>query len=155
MLEGIEYKFIVINKKRFEEMKECSLKVDDKGKTLFQAGVAVSKFLAALHEFSLEYSKITGKDLDQKYLVVNQDEPYAEEVWKLIKNKSLKVGDYVLYCAGHKNEKGRVKSIAHEPGFVFVVYHCAGEWDRYMNYTSARTEVSDLERLTKEEFYAI
>ena len=46
-------------------------------------------------------------------------------------------------CPEIIEEKGIVKSMSDE-NHVFVVYKCAGEWDRYMSYTAARTKISDL-----------
>lgn len=58
-----------------------------------------------------------------------------------------KVGDKVHYI-GFKNgpaENGRIKEIPDgQFKAVRVVYHCAGEWDNFMNYTSQLTDVSDL-----------
>jgi hypothetical protein len=54
-------------------------------------------------------------------------------------------GDYVTYRTDYKTEPGRVKSCP-DAEHCFVVYSCAGEWDRYQDYTAARTRVADLER---------
>jgi len=62
----------------------------------------------------------------------------------------LKVGDKVHYipfngCPESKYENGIVKEIPdHTTTEVRVVYHCAEEWDNYMNYTSALTSVDKL-----------
>jgi len=62
----------------------------------------------------------------------------------------LKIGDRVHYipykgCAKDQYENGMVKEIPeHTKTVVRVVYHCAGEWDNFMNYTSALTNLSDL-----------
>jgi hypothetical protein len=53
------------------------------------------------------------------------------------------VGDKVTYCTEHKTEHGIVKSISDE-NYVFVVYHCAGEWDRYKDYTGQLTSIQAL-----------
>ena len=46
-------------------------------------------------------------------------------------------------CSSDKYENGIVKSVSdHE--HVFVVFHCGGEWDRYTEYTAARTNVNQL-----------
>ena len=63
--------FIVINKKRFAEMGE-------EGKN------AYINFSDSLSIFVGEYEQITGKTLNQKYLVCNQDEPYSEQVKAII-----------------------------------------------------------------------
>jgi hypothetical protein len=62
----------------------------------------------------------------------------------------LKAGDKVHYQPSHylkddKWENGIVKSV---PEFslssVRVVYNCLGDWENYKDYTSALTNVSDL-----------
>ena len=55
----------------------------------------------------------------------------------------MQIGDKVTYLSFGKVEHGIVKSIS-DADHVFVVYHCAGNWDRYFDYTAARTEISDL-----------
>ena len=75
MFEGISEQFIVINTKRFEEMRNTNGEQDE----------AVLKFYEHLIEFQEAYENKTGKKLDQKYIAINQDEQYAEEVWKIIK----------------------------------------------------------------------
>jgi len=53
------------------------------------------------------------------------------------------IGRYVIYTDGGGNqEKGRIKSWNEE--WIFVVYHCAGEWDNYQDYTAAATRAEDL-----------
>lgn len=57
----------------------------------------------------------------------------------------MKEGDYVHYAPGYgKKENGRIKSIKEDGTGAFVVYHCAGEWERYKDYTGALTDLSDL-----------
>lgn len=58
----------------------------------------------------------------------------------------LKAGDYVHYIpdAGDK-ENGRIKSIGSD-GRASVVYKCAGEWEKYQEYTGAVTELNRLSR---------
>lgn len=61
----------------------------------------------------------------------------------------LKVGDKVHYQPSHYEENqwenGMVKEIpSHTTDLVRVVYHCAGEWNKFMDYTSALTEIKDL-----------
>jgi len=63
--------FIVINKKRFAEM-------GDEGQETYRL------FSYALDSFVQDYEQTTGKSLNQKYLVCNQDEPYAERVKAII-----------------------------------------------------------------------
>jgi len=75
MFKGMSEQFIVINRKRFEEMRDTNGEQDED----------VLKFYEHLIEFIEAYEKKTGKKLDQEYIVCNQDELYAEEVWKIIK----------------------------------------------------------------------
>ena len=43
--------------------------------------------------------------------------------------------DKVMYVPSHgKPEKGIVKSLCDDHHYVFVVYHCGGDWDNYQNY---------------------
>lgn len=61
----------------------------------------------------------------------------------------LEQGQKVTYTTDYKTEKGIVKSVQNED-YAFVVYHCAGNWDNYQNYTAARTRIEDLEPGWKE-----
>lgn len=62
-------------------------------------------------------------------------------------NEILNPGDKVTYTPTYgPQERGVVKSISGDPDYVFVVYHCGGEWDRYSDFTAARTRVQDLKR---------
>jgi ABC-type sugar transport system substrate-binding protein len=61
----------------------------------------------------------------------------------------LKVGDKVYYQPSHYEEtqweNGMIKEIPdHTPDSVRVVYHCAGDWNNFKNYTSALTNIRDL-----------
>ena len=61
----------------------------------------------------------------------------------------LHVGDKVHYQPEHYSdsewENGRIKEIrGGRVDGVWVVYNCAGNWDRYMDYTSALTNLRDL-----------
>ncbi len=63
----------------------------------------------------------------------------AQEVSK------FKQGDRVHYTSGHgSKENGIVKGINESGSIAWVVYKCAGEWDRYMDYTGAATNIEDL-----------
>lgn len=59
---------------------------------------------------------------------------------------TLKIGDRVCYTPSHgRSENGRVKEIpSHTNTAVRVVYNCAGDWDNFMLYTSALTDLKDL-----------
>jgi hypothetical protein len=39
--------------------------------------------------------------------------------------------------------KGRIKYW--NPRYVFVVYHCADQWDRFLDFTAAATDPEDLD----------
>jgi len=52
------------------------------------------------------------------------------------------VGKWVVYFTPFNCEIGRIKGYGEK--VVFVVYHCAGQWDDYFNYTAAATDPKDL-----------
>lgn len=52
------------------------------------------------------------------------------------------IGRWVEYDNGFKKEKGRIKSWNDK--WIFIVYHCDGEWHRYKDYTAAATDPKDL-----------
>lgn len=53
------------------------------------------------------------------------------------------VGRWVVYTDGAgEDQLGRIKSW--NDMWIFVVYHCADEWDNYQDYTGAATTPSDL-----------
>jgi hypothetical protein len=63
--------------------------------------------------------------------------------------KRFRVGDKVNYQPSHFKdnewENGRIKEIRDECNdAVWVVYNCANQWDRYFDYTSAKTNLRDL-----------
>ena len=58
----------------------------------------------------------------------------------------LRAGAKVTYDDGFKKERGMVKSLCDDHAYVFVVYHCAGNWDNYADYTAARTDKSQLRK---------
>ena len=78
-----EEKFIVINLKRFEEL-------NDEYSAPWRDHPAVEKLNEALTDFTEAYESDVGKPLDQKYYVVNQDEPYADNVIKFILDNETK-----------------------------------------------------------------
>lgn len=60
------------------------------------------------------------------------------------------IGRWVLYTPSHgAMEKGKIKSWSEH--FIFVVYHCDGNWDRFADYTAAGTSPKDLRFTTAEE----
>ena len=59
---------------------------------------------------------------------------------------NINIGDKVHYQPdyyGNKFENGIVKEIVSE-NYIRVVYNCGGDWDNYMNYTSALTYIKEL-----------
>ena len=88
-----ETKFFVINVKRFEELnhntraKGCNCRsVGECYCDMFGLELAdeVEEFKNAYEKFIKAYEERVGKFPDNKYWVVNQDEPYADEIFKLI-----------------------------------------------------------------------
>jgi hypothetical protein len=63
------------------------------------------------------------------------------------------IGRWVYYSDGFKMEKGRIKSWNEE--FIFVVYKCNEEWERFMEFTGCATNPEDLGFTTLEEFEKI
>jgi len=52
---------------------------------------------------------------------------------------SFEIGEKVTYVPAHgEPERGKVKSLSGDD-HCFVVYHCAGDWRNYQDYTAART----------------
>jgi hypothetical protein len=62
-----------------------------------------------------------------------------------IVEKDFKVGQWVIYRKGSKlgeEQMGMVKSWNDK--FIFVVFQCDGEWDRYFDYTAQACNPEDL-----------
>ena len=57
------------------------------------------------------------------------------------------IGKWVFYKSEFKPEKGRIKSWNDK--FIFVVYKCGHQWDRFQDFTGCATESEDLEFTTK------
>ena len=54
------------------------------------------------------------------------------------------IGRWVWYTPGHGDkEKGKLKSW--NSHFIVVVYKCAGEWERFRDFTGQSTNAGDLE----------
>lgn len=71
-------KFIVINKKRLSELNAKHFSGFFGGhQSCFRLELAISDFIT-------DYETSVNKKMDQKYIVCNQDEPYAEEVARII-----------------------------------------------------------------------
>ena len=77
-----EEKFIVLNKKRLEELNECT--PQDMNDLIVRDNPSVMVLKQAIQNFKEAYEADCGKLLNQKYYVVNQDEPYADNVIKFI-----------------------------------------------------------------------
>jgi hypothetical protein len=60
------------------------------------------------------------------------------------------VGRWVKFTDEYygKEQLGRIKSW--NGYYVFVVYHCDGDWENYANYTAEATHGSRLEFIEKE-----
>lgn len=57
----------------------------------------------------------------------------------------LEPGTKVHYDNGFgEPTNGIVKSKSMDSNFVFVVYHCGGDWENYENYTAASTRIENL-----------
>ena len=52
--------------------------------TTYKEHPHIEWIIKSLQYLALEYEKITGKPMDQKYYVCNQDEPYAQKVIDII-----------------------------------------------------------------------
>ncbi len=57
------------------------------------------------------------------------------------------IGRWVVYDKPHRTEKGRLKSW--NDFWVFVVYKCNHQWDKFQDYTGCATKPEDLEFTTK------
>jgi len=52
------------------------------------------------------------------------------------------IGEWVSYSTPYSTLYGRIKSFNDK--FIFVVFHCDGEWDHYRDYTGSACRYSDL-----------
>ncbi len=60
------------------------------------------------------------------------------------------IGKWVLYSPSHgTSEKGKLKSWNEK--WIFVVYSCVGEWNRFLDFTAAATNPKELRFTTAEE----
>lgn len=67
----------------------------------------------------------------------------------VLSTAGLEVGDKVRYQPEHYGdamwENGIIKEIREGvTDGVWVVYHCSGNWEKYMDYTSAKTSLCDM-----------
>ncbi len=80
MQEKNKKEFIVLNRKRFDEVFELK---DDINKAYLE--YVLTMLIKALDFFKNTFNSTPGlKKMDQKYYVCNQDEPYAQEVLDVI-----------------------------------------------------------------------
>lgn len=57
----------------------------------------------------------------------------------------IQPGIKVHYTSPHDSkENGIVKSLNDSKTIAWVVYNCNNDWDNYMNYTGAATNIKDL-----------
>ena len=65
----------------------------------------------------------------------------------MIKTEDLKesdIGRWVIYTDGTgKKKSGRIKLWTKK--YIFVVYHCNGQWDRFKDFTGVATSPKDLQ----------
>ncbi len=59
------------------------------------------------------------------------------------------IGKWVFYDTYGEKEIGKIKS--YNDKWIFVVYHCADNWDDYTNYTAAATNASQLTFCEEED----
>jgi len=62
----------------------------------------------------------------------------------------MKIGDKVHYtpwknCDESKIQNGIIKSFSNQTLNPFIVFHCAEDWDNYMNYTGQLTRIECVE----------
>jgi hypothetical protein len=121
-----EGKFIVINKKRFTELLPDHIDV-------------VKKFSNALTEFVENYKHLTGKQMNQRYIVCNLDEPYAERVKEIILGTEESSGTMSEKIESAKEFVERLPwmSINGKPDF--------NQWENHLKYRDAaiRKECAD------------
>jgi len=55
------------------------------------------------------------------------------------------IGRWVVYKPNLENERGKIKSW--NDTYIFIVYKCANNWDRFQDYTGQATSPGDLEWL--------
>jgi len=80
-----EEKFIVINTKIFEEMKNADGLRKKFGEIAMVPSIKkTNAFITAVEDLQDWYKILTGKELNNKYYVCNQDEPYAQKVIDII-----------------------------------------------------------------------
>ena len=73
-----------------------------------------------------------------------------------IDRAKLRVGDRVHYQPSHYGEDNWENGIIKEVRdnilkSVWVVYNCGGNWDNYVNYTGAKTNLKDLKLGWRED----
>lgn len=85
-----EDKFIIINRKRFEELAAIAVKSENKYQIKYAAR-CIQNLEDAIISFQEMYEEKVGRKMDQKYFTCNQDESYAQEVINLILTNGEKI----------------------------------------------------------------
>ena len=85
-------KFLVINRKRFEELNDqtscgCGSREAMCGCFDFGDCKEVEQLKKAIEKFNKAYKERVGEAISQRYYVVNQDEPYANNILNIILKK--------------------------------------------------------------------
>lgn len=58
-----------------------------------------------------------------------------------------RVGTIVTYNSGtEQRQYGKVKEKCEDKNFVFVVFHCNGDWANWKDYTGQRTNIKSLKK---------
>jgi len=85
---------------------------------------------------------ITLYDIDKAFEVLVDNIMWLDSI------PSICPGDKVHYIASYAGAEpvnGMIKSInSMDPTHAFVVFNCAGEWDKYKDYTGQSTHMSNL-----------
>ena len=109
-----EEKFLVINFKRFRELNDntkfsncnCREAACPHEPKFLQDAKEIKGLLNSIKKFKRAYGNRVGKELNQKYYVCNQDEPYAQRVIDIIlkgeENKDIDT------LANFKSKKKRI-----------------------------------------------
>lgn len=75
---------------------------------------------------------------------------------KIFELKKGNIGAWVKFIDGAgKNDYGRLKSFDNEIRLAWIVFHCAGQWHKYYNYTAQGVKYGDfsfVEGKLKQQF---
>lgn len=85
------------------------------------------------HQIEKDLKRLKEVELSDGHVIIDETAPVH-----------FKPGDKVTYTADYSSgEHGVVKSVR-SYDYCFVVYNCAGNWDRIDDYTAAKTNIRDL-----------